>query len=244
VGGGQQPVCGVGYDPTAYAAEASLHAWLKGGGELGAFQPAWLEGTLPPHVEGGLPAFTCGVGSLAAGRPAFVRGREAHSAGLSSWLAGADYAALTAGLGAFVVSLSTEPLSATQAAHLVGGLPPGCVGFSAAGAQLAFSVGRTYPLRQPRERLQVVSRSAGGSLRVADKGCSLRLIRLAFRGLSAADYAALTDWFEQVAVGALNTFTFIDEESATHSVRWIGGLSFEQTHHGRYSGEITLERVG
>ncbi len=117
--------------------------------------------------------------------------------------------------------------------------------FSAPGGQqLTFSVGRTYPLRQPRERLQVLSRSAAGTLRVADKGLSsVRRLRLAFRGLPAADHAALLTWYEEVACGSLNPFTFTDEAGAAHTVRWSGPFDLEQAATGRYSGEVVLEEV-
>jgi len=234
-----------GYDPFAHASEAQLPCWLQGVDAASSAQPAWLAGEPPPHSEGNLLAWCAGLGHDSGSLPVFCAGWRELAGAVSAWLSGADFAPFTGSVPAYVSAGEVFTLSSSAPCYLVGGFKPGAIGFRGSGRQLEFSMARSYPVREPRERLQVVARTAAGTLRVADKGVSsVRTIRVSFNNLPASDYQALIDWYDDVAVGALNTFWFVDEQAVDHPVRWTGpALDFEQTGRGRYSGEIVLEEV-
>jgi hypothetical protein len=216
----------------AYAAGQSSATSLTAG------RSAYLAGS--DHLQAGKTAYAAGFVTLGASQAAFTPGALGGLGQQPAYLGGSgDY--LAADLPAHCFGLAT--LSGQLGGYVVCGLPAGRVGFRLGLEQLAFSCPRTYPLREPRERLQIVARSAGGTLRVQDKGVGTRKVRLAFRGMPGADYAALLRWYEEISVGALNAFTFIDEGGVERQVRWLNELDFEQTASGRYSGELTLEEV-
>jgi hypothetical protein len=140
-------------------------------------------------------------------------------------------------VGASVLQL-ISPAVTVQA-----GQQAGCLVFQLGTQSILISCGRVYPVREPKERLQVVSRTAGGTIRVVDKGVKVRTIVLTFKDLRGSDYAALDDWYDNVAVGAFNAFSFVDELGLTYTVRWMSTLDFQETANNRYGGDITLERV-
>ncbi len=110
--------------------------------------------------------------------------------------------------------------------------------------ELQFSRGLLYPLSKPHEKLQVTDRTAAGTLQVEDLGIDIRSRRLSFKGLPQVDYDALINFYDQVCMGALNTFTYHDEDGNSMTVMMLTNpLNFQETFHQQFSGELLLEVV-
>lgn len=108
---------------------------------------------------------------------------------------------------------------------------------------LTLSSGITYPVRAPREQVQAIDRTAAGGLEVETLGILLKRLTLGLRNQSAADYASLVNWFDTIAAGAANSFTYTDPDSEDHLVRWVNNFNFVENLAG-FSGTIELEVVG
>jgi len=110
---------------------------------------------------------------------------------------------------------------------------------------LQFSKGIQYPVHKPQEKLQVVDRSDGGTLQVEDLGPVIREFPIVFKGLPLADYEALMIWHDQICNGAVNVFSYFDENGISHNVRMLTTkIDFPETSYQRFSGELLLEVVG
>jgi hypothetical protein len=109
--------------------------------------------------------------------------------------------------------------------------------------QITFAKGIDYPVRSPREQVQAMDRTAAGTLQVESLGALIKRLTVSFSNLSAADFAALQNWFDNVAAGAANSFTYTDPDGADHVVRWVNQFNFIEDKAG-YSGTIDLEIVG
>lgn len=111
-------------------------------------------------------------------------------------------------------------------------------------SDLEFGRGLLYPVEKPQQVVQVVERTAAGSLQVENLGVTVHTRVLRLRGLSGTVFADLRTWHESVAEGALNEFTYVDETGASQTVRWLDDtLNAPQYWNGRYSVEILLEVV-
>lgn len=109
---------------------------------------------------------------------------------------------------------------------------------------LQFSRGLRFPVEKPHEKLQVTDRTAGGSLQVEDLGINIKTRLLVFKNLPQADYDALCNWFDVIANGAFNSFTYYDEDGQAMTVRMLTSpFNFPETSHQRFSGELLLELV-
>jgi hypothetical protein len=109
---------------------------------------------------------------------------------------------------------------------------------------LEFSRGIRFPLAKPIEKVQVIDRSAANTLQVEDLGQTVKRFTLTFTSLPDADYNALVNWYENIASGAMNSFTYHDEDEATHTVKLLTSpLDFKETRHQRWSGDLLLEKV-
>jgi hypothetical protein len=108
---------------------------------------------------------------------------------------------------------------------------------------LQFSKGVDYPIRAPREQIQAIDRTAAGSLEVEVLGLLIKRLSVTFSNLPPADFMALRNWFDDVAAGAANAFTYTDQEANAFSVRWVNSFDFTEDKAG-YSGTIDLEIVG
>lgn len=110
--------------------------------------------------------------------------------------------------------------------------------------ELQFSRGIRYPVAKPSKAVQAVDRTGAGALQVEILGANIRTRKLLFKNLPLADYTALVAWYETVAQGAANAFTYYDEDENEMTVRIISpALEFPQTAYQRYSGELLLEVV-
>ena len=109
---------------------------------------------------------------------------------------------------------------------------------------LQFSRGIRYPVEKPHEKLQITDRTAGGSLQVEDLGVDIKTRRLIFKNLPQADYDTLCTWFDTIANGALNSFTYYDEDGQAMTVRLLSSpFNFPETSYQRFAGELLLELV-
>lgn len=109
---------------------------------------------------------------------------------------------------------------------------------------LQFTRGIRYPVEKPHEKLQVSDRSAGGALQVEELGIDIHTRRLVFRNLPLEDYEALISWYNSMANGVMNSFTYYDEDGVAMTVRMLTNpLNFPQTSYQRFAGELLLEVV-
>lgn len=116
--------------------------------------------------------------------------------------------------------------------------------FTKDAASHTFTVARVAPIHDPLKVNVVMDYSDGGKLYAYDKGITEQFFTLDFTNLSAADNAALLDWFENTSIGPLNTFIFTDEDSTGHTVRWID-LEYpiqKEEETDRYTGTIQLRK--
>ena len=101
-----------------------------------------------------------------------------------------------------------------------------------------------YPVRRPQRVIQVVDRTAGGTLQVENLGVTAKTRVLPMARLTDPEISDLRTWHETNVTGALETFTFVDEDSTSHTVRWLDDtLDAPETRYGRHSCEITLEII-
>lgn len=118
--------------------------------------------------------------------------------------------------------------------------------FTSGASSFVFVDTVALPTRRPLEKIQARDRTAAGSLQVEDLGVSsIRSFPLTIMGLTAAEMAELETWWDTIANGALNEFTYSDENGVSYQVLWVSDqLSFIEVDSGIYNGEIMLEVVG
>jgi hypothetical protein len=118
--------------------------------------------------------------------------------------------------------------------------------FTLGAATLEFTGGIQLPGRRPLEKIQARDRTAAGSLQVEDLGvASIRRFPLVIRGIDSAKMAELETWWNTIAEGGLNSFTYSDEEGVDYTVLWTDDqLDFTQLEPDIFEGEINLEVVG
>ncbi len=110
--------------------------------------------------------------------------------------------------------------------------------------QLQFSRGIRYPVSKPHEKSQATDRTAGNTLQVEDLGIDIRTRRLVFRNLPQADYDALVTWYDTICEGAINEFTYYDEDEVSMTVVMLTNvLDFPETSYQKFAGELLLEVV-
>lgn len=110
---------------------------------------------------------------------------------------------------------------------------------------LQFTTGIQFPVEKPIEKIQAQDRTACGSLEVEKLGPNLNTRRIHFKNLPQADYEALRNWYDNIADGAVNPFTFYDEEGKPWTVIiTTPKIRFPQTWHHRYTVTLDLEIVG
>lgn len=118
--------------------------------------------------------------------------------------------------------------------------------FTSGAFTLEFSSGIQLPGRRPLEKIQARDRTAAGALLVEDLGVpSIRRFPLVIRGIDSAKMAEIETWWDTIANGGLNAFTYSDEDGMDHTVLWVDDLlDFTQFEPDMFEGEINLEVVG
>jgi len=104
-----------------------------------------------------------------------------------------------------------------------------------------FVDGRNYPVNDQAQVNVVVDYSEGKQLYAYDKGVEETFIYLDLVRICQTDYDNFTEWFTDIAVGPLNTFTFADEDEVGHTVRITDTKNpLKEVGSGQYSGLVTL----
>jgi hypothetical protein len=115
--------------------------------------------------------------------------------------------------------------------------------FTLGGNVLTLTSGLKFPIRSPLEAVQTTDRTAAGDLQVESFGFKRQRFELRFRNQPAAEHAALKNWFDTIANGAANAFTYTDPDAADHLVRLLTNpFNFEETASG-YTGTLLLEET-
>ena len=97
-----------------------------------------------------------------------------------------------------------------------------------------------YPARAVRR--QVVGRTAGGSVYVYDKGVETFEVELPFESLTDAEKAALAAFFDDVAQGCLQTFTYTDSNGTARTARFLDPrLAFVKVAANVWDARLRLE---
>jgi hypothetical protein len=101
-----------------------------------------------------------------------------------------------------------------------------------------------YPTSKPLQKRQITDRTADGDLQVENFNINVKTRTLNFVDMSKHDYDGLLEWFDNVADGAANTFSFEDEWGDISTMRIISNVyDFPETSYQRYSGSLILEHV-
>jgi hypothetical protein len=101
------------------------------------------------------------------------------------------------------------------------------------GTELEFSVPASLPYRNRTKLVQVKDYSASGVTHVEDFEVQAGSFDVTFQEMPHADYVALLDWHVNIAVGMLNSFTFVDDLGEVYNVRFLSPeLSGEMTGTG------------
>ena len=82
-----------------------------------------------------------------------------------------------------------------------------------------------YPARAVQR--QAIGRTAGGSVYVYDKGVETFEVELPLESLTDEEKGALMNFFDTLAKGCLETFTYTDSNGSARTARFLEpGLSF------------------
>ena len=101
--------------------------------------------------------------------------------------------------------------------------------------------GLIYPRKDELDLGLAMVVTEGGETYVSRKGVpSLTLVRM-FARVRNEDFEALKNWHTDVSEGSRNTFTFIDDDGVSHTVRWTNGLpDWQRDAENQWSGVMTL----
>jgi len=110
---------------------------------------------------------------------------------------------------------------------------------------LQFPHNMSTPILKPLEKLQAIDRSDGGTLQVEDLGIDIRRRTLVFNAIPSATVVLLENWFDNIADGAMNEFSYFDEDDNELIVKILSPIfDFPQFDEDWCSGELLLEVVG
>ncbi len=115
---------------------------------------------------------------------------------------------------------------------------------SQTGVEFIFLHGADYPVSAPLEKIQALDRAESGKTEVEQLGPSIATRTIAFGKMCQTDYLGLKNWFDTIANGAVNSFTFEDELGVTGQVIIISNVyDFVEIRHEVYAGNLILEYV-
>lgn len=113
--------------------------------------------------------------------------------------------------------------------------------FTKGGDTFTFVDGRSFPVDDPATVNVVVGYSDGRQVYAYDKGIEESEIVLNLQDICETDFDNLLDWHKNVCVGPKETFTFTDESSVDHTVRWMDvRFPLRRTGPVTYSGTVRL----
>jgi hypothetical protein len=106
------------------------------------------------------------------------------------------------------------------------------------------NVSCTYPVRNPVRVNVVLGYSEARNVYAYDKGIKEKYHYLTFDQMITGDNDKFYNWFINVCVGPKYTFTYKDEDGASHTVRWMDTeYPFTEVSPGRFAGTMTLREV-
>ncbi len=114
----------------------------------------------------------------------------------------------------------------------------------ATGSPLTLPKGRFLPTSDPWKPRQLRGTAGGGQVKIADLGTADHFFELTIKRVSASDRTAILAFLQHANVNyAQNTFTFTDEDSVAHTVRYwnSSGLDFPRVPGNLYDIELTLK---
>ena len=107
--------------------------------------------------------------------------------------------------------------------------------------ELEFTRGVRYPISAPSRARQAMIMTAAGVPIRQRLGANTRRRKIVFQDLPSSLYAALLEWFEDIAQGATNEFTYFDEEGYSMGVIiTTPEINFPLTGYQRHAGELEL----
>ncbi len=106
-----------------------------------------------------------------------------------------------------------------------------------------FEKGRYLPVNEPINPNQDIGIAGGGAVKVVDHGEAEQLREIIINNVSETNRNNLLGFLQDATVNYTeNTFTFIDENNDSHTVRlWrVEGLDFPQVRGGLYNIRLLL----
>jgi len=112
------------------------------------------------------------------------------------------------------------------------------------GSPLTIEKGRFLPVSDPFRPRQLRGVAGGGQTKVADLGTADHFFEIRINRVSETNRNAIITFLQHANVNyAQNTFTFTDEDSVAHTVRYwnSAGLDFPRSRGNLYNITITLK---
>ena len=106
-----------------------------------------------------------------------------------------------------------------------------------------FEKSRYLPVNEPINPNQDIGIAGGGAVKVVDHGTAEQLYEIVINNVSATNRNNLLGFLQDSFVNYTeNTFTFVDEDTNSHTVRlWKAeGLDFPQVRGGLYNIRLLL----
>ena len=102
-----------------------------------------------------------------------------------------------------------------------------------------------YPGQTQEHIDQSIQQAMGGRVTSITRGTGvLKRWVLVWEMLATADYNTLKTFFNTTVKGATNSVTYTDENSANHTVKYLGGIERSQlVDHNSHRVEILLAQV-
>ncbi len=101
--------------------------------------------------------------------------------------------------------------------------------------------GLVYPQTDELDLGLAVGTSRGGDIYVSRKSAPALTLSRSFTGVRDEDFDQLRDWHIRVSEGPRNSFSFIDGDGSSRTVRWINGLGdWRKDSSNRWSGFMKL----
>lgn len=110
-------------------------------------------------------------------------------------------------------------------------------------SNFTFEKGRYLPVNEPINPNQNIGVAGGGAVKVVDHGTAEQLREVVINNVSATNRNALLTFLQHANVNYTeHTFTFVDEEANSHTVRlWKAeGLDLPQVRGGLYNIRLLL----
>lgn len=116
--------------------------------------------------------------------------------------------------------------------------------FEYQGNFLYFEDGSSYPSTNEIEKIQIIDRTASGSLQVETLGVTIRRKTLNFSLMGKTDLDNIINWFDNIVNGGEKTFNLTDERGNEFAVKILDNiLQYTETDFELYSVVINVEVI-